>query len=94
MPLFRRIPKRGFNNANFRTAYSVVNVGDLQERFEDGADVTPTALVEIGLVRNLKLGVKILGDGALSKKLNVQAARFSKQAAEKIRSAGGEAKTD
>ncbi|MCP4251760.1 MAG: 50S ribosomal protein L15 [bacterium] len=94
MPLFRRIPKRGFNNANFRTAYSVVNVGDLDERFEDGANVTPAALVEVGLVRNLKLGVKILGDGVISKKLNVRADRFSKQAAEKIRSAGGEARTE
>ena len=93
MPLFRRIPKRGFNNYNFRTTYSVVNVGDLEERFEAGAQVTPQALVEAGLVRNLKRGVKILGDGALSKKLAVEASRFSKQAEEKIKAAGGEVKT-
>ncbi len=92
MPLFRRIPKRGFNNFNFRTTYSVVNVGDLEQRFEAGAKVTPAALVEVGLVRNLKTGVKILGDGTLTKKLTVEAAKFSKQAAEKIKSAGGETK--
>ena len=93
MPLFRRIPKRGFNNYNFRTTYSVVNVGDLEERFEAGAQVTPQALVEVGLVRNLKRGVKILGDGTLSKKLAVEASKFSKQAEEKIKTAGGEVKT-
>ena len=92
MPLFRRLPKRGFSNVNFRTAFHVVNVGDLEERFEDGAHVTGEALVESRLVRDLKLGVKILGDGMLTKKLTVEAAKFSKQAAEKIRTAGGEVK--
>ncbi|MHC4233835.1 MAG: 50S ribosomal protein L15 [Planctomycetota bacterium] len=92
MPLFRRLPKRGFNNANFRTEYSVVNVADLGECFEDGTHVTPQLLVEAGLVRDLKRGIKILGDGTLSEKLVVEASRFSKQAAEKIAAAGGEIK--
>jgi large subunit ribosomal protein L15 len=92
MPLFRRLPKRGFSNYNFRTTYSVVNVGDLGERFEEGAEVTPAALVEVGMVRDLKQGVKILGDGALSKRLTVEAQKFSKQAVEKIQAAGGEVK--
>lgn len=93
MPLFRRLPKRGFNNARFRTEYHVVNVDDLQARFEDGALVNGQALLEAGLIRDVRRGVKILGNGALSKKLTVEADRFSKQAAEKIRAAGGEVKT-
>lgn len=92
MPLFRRLPKRGFSNYNFRTTYSVVNVGDLEERFEAGAHVTTAALVEAGLVRNLRRGVKILGDGTVSKRLIIEADRFSEQAVEKIRAAGGEVK--
>ena len=93
MPLFRRLRKRGFNNANFRRAYSVVNVGDLDEVFEVGARVTVEAMRDAGLIRNLKLPVKVLGDGALSKKLTVEAHKFSKQALDKIGRAGGEAKT-
>lgn len=92
MPLFRRIPKRGFNNFNFRTSYSIVNVGDLESRFEAGTHVTPELLCDVGLIRNQRKGVKVLGDGTLSKKLTVEAAKFSKQAAEKINAAGGEAK--
>src|ERR1700751_1686435 len=64
MPLLRRIPKRGFNNANFRTVYAIVNVEQLNE-FDDGATVTPEALVEAGLVDKLFDGVKVLGNGAL-----------------------------
>ncbi len=90
MPLFRRLPKRGFSNFVFRTNYSIVNVGDLEKRFEGGAHVTPEALLEAGLVRNLRDRVKILGNGELTKKLKVEAARFSRQAAEKIKAAGGE----
>lgn len=92
MPLFRRLPKRGFNNFNFRTDYSVVNVSDLEERFDSGTTITPALLKEAGLISNLKLGVKVLGNGELTKKLNVEAAKFSKSAEEKIRSAGGEIK--
>jgi len=93
MPLFRRLPKRGFNNANYRITYSVVNVGDLGEYFEAGTHVTPELMLENGLVRDLKRGIKVLGDGTLSKKLVVEASRFSKQAAEKIAAAGGEVRT-
>lgn len=95
MPLFRRIPKRGFNNANFRTAYDVVNVGDLEARFEDGSAVNRESLEAAGLVRGGKrpLPIKVLGDGILNKKLTVEADKFSKSATEKIAAAGGEAKT-
>ncbi len=94
MPLFRRLPKRGFNNANFRTEYEVVNVADLEARFESGAMVSREALVEAGLVRRGKYPspVKILGEGSLTKKLTVEADKFSKSAREKIAAAGGEAK--
>jgi len=93
MPTFRRMPKRGFSNAKFRTVYSVVNVGDLDSKFEDGTHVTPQVLREAGLIRHLRHPVKILGDGALAKKLTVDVAKYSKSAVEKIRAAGGEAKT-
>ncbi len=92
MPLFRRLPKRGFNNINFATRYNVVNVKDLEERFESGGHVTFASLSEAGLIRHKRLGVKVLGFGKLSKKLTVEAHKFSKQAAEKISAAGGEAK--
>ncbi len=93
MPLFRRLPKRGFNNANFATRYNIVNVKDLEERFESGGHVTYASLTEAGLIRHKRLGIKVLGFGKLSKKLTVEASRFSKQAAEKINAAGGEART-
>lgn len=92
MPAFRRIPKRGFSNAKFRRLYSVVNVGDLEDRYEAGAHVTPQSLVEVGLIRNLRYPVKILGDGALTKKLMVDAGKYSRSAEEKIKAAGGEAR--
>lgn len=93
MPLFRRIPKRGFSNAQFRTFYQVVNVATLQERFEDGTHVTPRALEEAGLIHDAARPVKILGTGAISKKLQVEATRFSASASRKITEAGGQAKT-
>ncbi len=93
MPLFRRIPKRGFNNARFRTEYQVVNLSALETRFEDGAKVTPAALEEAGLVRDASRPVKILGTGALTKKLDVEAMRFSTSAAMKITRAGGQIRT-
>ena len=92
MPIFRRLPKRGFNNANFATRYNVVNVADLDQRFDAGSHVTPAALFDAGLIRDKKLAVKVLGAGTIGKKLIVEAAKFSKQAAEKIAAAGGEAK--
>ena len=90
MPLFRRLPKRGFSNFLHRKSYSVVNVGDLEVRFDVGTHVTPELLVEAGLIRSVALGVKVLGDGTLSKKMTVDASKFSRQASEKIKAAGGE----
>ena len=92
MPLFRRIPKRGFSNARFRCIYSVVNIGDLEERFQAGDHVTRVSLAEAGLLRNARTDVKVLGDGELTKNLTVEASKFSKSAAEKIVKAGGEVK--
>jgi large subunit ribosomal protein L15 len=89
MPLLRRIPKRGFNNANFRTVYAIVNIEQLNE-FDNGATVTPEALVEAGLAGKLFDGVKVLGNGALKKKLTVKAQKFSASARDKIVQAGGQ----
>ena len=86
-PLFRRLPKRGFTNVN-RKDYAVINL-DVLNRFEDGAEVTPVALVEAGIVKNEKAGIKVLGNGSLDKKLTVKAAKFSKHAQETIEAAGG-----
>ncbi len=90
MPLIRRIPKRGFNNANFKVQYAVVNVADL-ENFEAGASIDEAALRAAGLVRGTIDGVKILGHGELTKKLTVTAHKFSGSAQEKIEKAGGSA---
>ena len=89
MPLWRRLPKRGFKNVN-RVEYAVVNVGDLN-RFDDGAVVNSALLKEAGLVGKEYHGVKVLGKGKLEKKLTVQAAKFSKSAEEAINSVGGKA---
>ena len=92
MPTLRRIPKRGFSNARFAKKYSVVNVASLEERYEEGAHVTPQSLQEVGLIRNVRDPIKILGDGQLTKRLIVDAARYSAKAKEKIETAGGEAR--
>ena len=89
MPLLRRIPKRGFNNKDYKTHYVTVNVGTLNEAFASGATVTPEALLEAGLLAKLRDGVKVLGDGELTKKLTVKAHAFSGSAKEKIAKAGG-----
>lgn len=89
MPLWRRLPKRGFNNVN-RVQYAVVNVNDLN-RFDEGTIVTPALLKEVGLIGKEFNGVKVLGAGKLEKKLTVQAAKFSKSAEEAIKNAGGTA---
>ena len=89
MPLWRRLPKRGFKNVN-RVEYAVVNVSDLN-RFDEGTVVTPALLKEVGLIGKEFHGVKVLGAGKLEKKLTVQAAKFSKSAEEAIQSAGGKA---
>ncbi len=91
MPNLRRLPKRGFNNAQFKTVFEVVNVGVLEKVFDAGATVDEAALRAKGLVRGVCDGVKILGDGALTKKLTVRADGFTKSAEEKIRKAGGTA---
>ena len=90
LPLFRRLSKRGFNNYNFRTVYATVNVGDL-ERFEEGTTVTKELLVEVGLVKKELDGIKVLGNGELTKKLTVKADKFSSTAKEKIENVGGTA---
>lgn len=90
MPLYRRLPKVGFTNI-WRIEYAVVNLFDLNEKFEDGAVVTIDALKEAGLVKAVKNGVKILATGEITKKLTVQANKFSATAAEKINAAGGKA---
>jgi len=87
-PLVRRVPKRGFNN-RFRKEYAVVNVAALAERFEDGAAVTPESLSERGLLKGRDRKVKILGDGELSRPLEVRAHAFSRSAVAKIEAAGG-----
>lgn len=89
MPLYRRLPKRGFTNI-FRKEFAVVNLETLN-RFEDGAQVTPETLKAAGIVRNMRDGIKILGDGVLEKRLTVRAHKFSKTAAEAIEKAGGKA---
>jgi large subunit ribosomal protein L15 len=89
LPLFRRLPKRGFNNNQFAQRFSIVNVSDLENHFDAGATVDTTALIAKGLVRDERYPVKILGDGDLSKKLTVVAGKFTKQAEEKISKAGG-----
>lgn len=90
MPLYRRIPKRGFNNKLFAKVYAEVNVSDLND-FENGAVISTEELIEKGLVKKVVDGVAILGNGELSKKLTVKAARFTKTASEKIEAAGGKA---
>ena len=89
-PLYRRIPKRGFNNARFRIEYATINLDDLN-RFNDGDDVTPELLKEKGIVKKQLCGIKVLGNGTLEKKLTVRANRFSSSAITKIESAGGTA---
>ncbi|MBN1942261.1 MAG: 50S ribosomal protein L15 [Phycisphaerae bacterium] len=88
-PMLSRIPKRGFNNANFRKEYQVVNLSALEEAFQDGARVDAETLMQAGLIDDAKGPLKILGDGELKKKLTVVADKFSASAAEKIAQAGG-----
>jgi large subunit ribosomal protein L15 len=88
MPLHRRLPKRGFNNI-FRTEYAVVNLDALSDHFEEGTVVTPQLLREAGLIHSTRQPIKVLARGDVSKKLTVQAHKFSGKAAEKIQAAGG-----
>jgi large subunit ribosomal protein L15 len=91
MPLHRRVPKRGFNNTDFRTEYEVVNLDQLEARFDAGATITLDALRAAGLVNVRNGRVKVLARGEVSKALTVQAHKFSGQAAEKLAAAGGRA---
>lgn len=86
-PLYRRLPKRGFNN-RFRTEYAIVNLEELNQ-FSAGTEVTPELLMQSGVVKNPKDGIKILGNGELTVQLTVKANKFSQSAVEKIQAAGG-----
>lgn len=90
LPLFRRLPKRGFTNAKFKTTYAVINLSDLN-KFEDGSVITPELLKDMGILKNQLDGVKVLGNGKLEKKLTVQANKFSATAVEAIEALGGKA---
>lgn len=89
MPLYRRIPKRGFTNI-WAKKYTELNV-DVFNRFDEDTVVTPDLLKEMGIVKQVKDGIKVLGNGKLEKKMTIQAQKFSKSAVEKIESAGGKA---
>ena len=90
-PLYRRVPKRGFNNARYRVEFATINLSDLNKFFEDGETVTPELLREKGIIKKQLCGIKVLGNGELAKKLTVKANRFSSSAVTKIESAGGKA---
>ena len=90
LPLYRRIPKRGFKNAMFKTRYAVINL-DALNVFEDGTVVTPALLKEAGIVKNQLDGIKVLGNGKLEKKLTIQANKFSTSALDKIKESGSKA---
>jgi large subunit ribosomal protein L15 len=89
MQLFRRIPKRGFSHATWDKTYHIVNVGDLDAHFQDGDIVDPESLAKVGLAKGPSDGVRILGNGEVSKKLVIKAHHFSKSAEEKIKAKGG-----
>lgn len=90
LPLYRRLPKRGFSNAMFKTTYAVINVSDLN-MFEEGTEVTPELLHEMGIIKNQLSGIKVLGNGEIEKKLTVRAHKFSDVAKQKIEAVGGKA---
>lgn len=90
MPLYRRLPKRGFNNYEFAKVYTEVKLSDL-DQFDNGTEVTAELLKEVGTIKKINDGIVILGNGDISKKLTIKAARFTKTASEKIEAAGGKA---
>lgn len=87
LPLYRRLPKRGFSNYEFKIKYATINVGDLN-RFADGTVITPELLKDCGLLKKQLDGVKVLGNGTLEKKLTIKANKFSKEAISKIEKSG------
>lgn len=90
LPLYRRLPKRGFSNYLFKTEYAVINVSDLN-KFDNGTVVTPALLKEKGIIKKQLKGIKVLGNGKLEKKLTIQAHKFSASALEKIKESGSKA---
>ncbi len=90
LPLYRRLPKRGFSNAIFKKEYAVINVSDLN-RFENGTVITPALLKETGMIKKQLSGIKVLGGGTLEKKVTIQAQKFSESALEKIKESGSKA---
>ncbi len=89
MSFVRRMPKRGFSNANFRRHYHIVNLKTLEARLDDGTDISVESLAAVGIVRDTKLPLKVLGEGELTKKFNITAEKFSSSARTKIEAAGG-----
>lgn len=87
LPLYRRLPKRGFSNYDFKIKYATINVSDLN-RFEDGTVVTPELLMTSGLLKKQLCGVKVLGNGSLERKLTIKAHKFSREAVNKIEKSG------
>ena len=90
-PIYRRLPKRGFNNSRFEIKYATINVGTLDKFFNDGDVVTPEVLKERGIIKKQLSGIKVLASGELTKKLTVKAQRFSSGSVTKIENAGGKA---
>lgn len=90
LPLYRRLPKRGFTNDRFKTQYATINVEDLNI-FEDGTVVTPALLKEMGIIKKQLDGIKVLGNGKLEKKITIQAHKFSSSALEKVKESGSKA---
>jgi large subunit ribosomal protein L15 len=91
IPLVKRLPKRGFSNVQFADVFAIVNVRTLQLKFDNGEDVNAQTLAKAGVIRDASLPLKVLGEGDLTKKLNVTAAKFSASAKSKIEAAGGSA---
>jgi len=90
-PIYRRVPKRGFNNARFTTRFAVINLSDLNKLFNDGDVVSEEILKERGIIKKRLSGIKVLGNGNLDKKLTIKANRFTSSAVSKIEDAGGKA---
>lgn len=90
LPLYRRLPKRGFSNAKFKTEYAVINVSDL-DKFEEGTVITPELLKEVGMVKKQLAGIKVLGNGKITKKVTIRAHRFTSSALRKLEESGSKA---
>jgi large subunit ribosomal protein L15 len=90
MPLYRRIARRGFSNARFKTLYEIINIKDIEEKYKDGEEVNKGSLYEKGIINKKDILVKLLGNGEISKKVKVDVDKISASALEKIKKAGGE----